>query len=130
MKANEDQRLQHQLDHQKAVDSPADPNAQAYQKLYAALAAPPHPSLSEGFAERVVARAMQPKWYHQYGHLLSYAAWTILSLLLCTLAIYYTDAAFLRSFAVWLLRFKEIIFFGFATLLLVQLGDRWLVRSK
>ena len=130
MNANEDQRIQHQLDHRSTTDDPAAPDAQVYRKLYEALAAAPASPLPEGFADRMVAQAMPPKWHHRYGPMLLLAACIALSLLLCALSIYYADAAFLRSFTTQLLRFKEILAFGFTALLLIQIGDHWLIKSR
>ena len=130
MNANEDQRLQHQLDQRSIGSDSTDPNTQAYQALYEALATAPPSSLPVDFAGRTMHNVMRPQWYHLYGYALLPTAWILLSLFLCAIAMYYVDLVFFQNFTTWLLRFKEIIAFVFAALMLVQIGDHWLVRSK
>lgn len=125
---DKDKQWQDQFDRRPRFEPQADPDAQAYRRLYEALDQPPTGSLPENFADRVVAQvALRPQ--AAYHPLLWTAAAVVLSLLLSALAVYYTDTVFFKSMTSQLLRTKEVIAFSGAAFALVQLADRWLIKK-
>ncbi len=129
MKPRSDEELQRILDRRDLSAVPDHPNAHAYQRLYEALAQPPTLHLSENFANRVVDQALQLQRRRAYWQSTLVSAAVVLSLVLSALAIYYTDATFFRTLTQLVVKTKEIIVFTITAFVLVQLGDRWLVKK-
>lgn len=125
---DKDKQWQDQFDRQPRFKPPTDPDAQAYRKLYEALAQPPSGSLPKNFADRIVAQ-VEPRPQTTYQPLVWTAAAVVLALLLSAAAVYYTDTLFFQSMTAQLLRTKEVVVFSVVAFTLIQLGDQWLIKK-
>ena len=124
-----DEDLQRMFDDQDVPMHQADSDTKAYQKVYETLKQPPSIHLSENFADKVVARAVRQRKQQEQWYTVSTVVIVIVSLVLSALAIYYTDAAFFQTLTRLVVQTKEIIAFIVVMVVLVQLGDRWLVKK-
>ena len=129
MKSRSEEEIQRMLDRHGLSTLPDDDDTKIYRRLYEALAAPPTLLLSENFADRVVEHTVRLQKRYHYRQEILMIILIATSLLMSAFAIYYTDATFFRRLTQWLLQIKEIIAFAITSLVLVQLGDRWLVKK-
>ena len=129
MKTKNDEELQRMLDELGgSLPEEAGHDAITYHKLYEALNSPPTILLSDKFAENVTALVIRQRIREERRHHIMLALAVVVSLVLSTLTVYFTDATLFKVLAQHLWQAKAIIAFAVIMLTFVQLGDRWLVR--